>query len=285
MVPKGRLFIIGGKEDKNGTSPEMEKSNDFTPREILKHLAESPDDRIEIITTASKEPESIQETYRKTLNEIGYRNFDFLHICDTEPIHEDFHSKRVSQAKTVFFTGGDQNRICEIIKDSAINTLLHEKYMNEKGFTIAGTSAGAMCMPEIVICEAENGEAILDNDIRLTAGLNLINNCIIDTHFIHRGRFGRLAHAVILNCNCWGLGLGEDTALMIEEGNMATCKGSGMVLVINAQDVEQTNIDSVKEGDPIYADNLKVHILTDGCKIDLETGKVKGAEKKSESEA
>ncbi|SHE42007.1 cyanophycinase [Chryseobacterium takakiae] len=277
-MAKGRLLIIGGKEDKNGSDPEMEQKNkDFSPHEILKLLTASKDDRIEVITVASSEPESIRESYTKTFNEIGYTNFDFLNICDDQ-LHTDYQFKRVSAAKTVFFTGGDQRRIYEKLKDSALKYLLKEKYTNEKDFTIAGTSAGAMCMPEIIIMEAANGEAMLDHDIELNSGLDFIDKCIIDTHFVHRARFGRLAHAVILHPHCWGIGLGEDTALLIEEGCKATCRGSGMVWLLNAENIGQTNIDTAKKGSPIYAENLKVHILTDNCMFDFNEKIFKGTE-------
>lgn len=129
-----------------------------------------------------------------------------------------------------------------------------------------------MCMPEIIICEAENGEAIIENDIQLGEGLGLLDNSIVDTHFVHRGRFGRLAHAVLKNPELYGLGLGEDTALLIENGNKAICKGSGMVIVISAKNVTMTNVLSADANCPIYAENLKVNILTNGCLIDLSTG-------------
>jgi len=275
---KGRLLIIGGKEDKDGNHSQMEDRNrDFSPREILKLLTASKDDRIEVITAASSEPESMRETYTKTFNEIGYSNFDFLDICDDQ-LHTDYQFKRVSAAKTVFFTGGDQARIYEKLKQSALRNLLKEKYTNEKDFTIAGTSAGAMCIPEIIIMEAENGEAMLEHDIELNSGLGFIDNCIIDTHFIHRARFGRLAHAVILNRHYWGIGLGEDTALLIEEGAKATCRGSGMVWLLNAENIGQTNINTAEEGSPVYAENLTIHILTDNCMFDFNKKIFKGAE-------
>lgn len=277
MQPKGRLLIIGGKEDKNDINLEMEgKNQNFSPREILKLLAKSEDDRIEIITAASSEPESVRETYTRTLEKIGYSNFDFLDVCD-EQVHTDYQFKRVAAAKTVFFTGGDQTRIYEKLEQSALKNLLKEKYANESDFTIAGTSAGAMCLSEIIIKQAVNGEAMLEHDIELNSGLGFVDNCIIDTHFVHRARFGRLAHAVILHQNCWGIGLGEDTALLIEEGCRATCRGSGMVWLLNAENIGQTNIDTVKKGFPIYAENLKIHILTDNCKFDFNEKKFKGA--------
>lgn len=277
MIPKGRLLIIGGKEDKGENDSEMEeKNNNFSPKEILKLLAKSKDDRIEVITTASSEPQDMRETYTKTFKEIGYTNFDFLDIRDDQ-VHSDFHLKRLEAAKTVFFTGGDQSRICKSLRPSVLTDLLKKKYLEEDDFMIAGTSAGAMCIPKIVILEAINGEAMLEHDIELDTGLGFIENCIIDTHFIHRARFGRLAHAVILHQECWGIGLGEDTALLIEDGCRATCHGSGMAWIINARHIGQTNTQTVKKGSPIYAENLKIHILTDNCKIDFNSDTFEGA--------
>lgn len=270
MIPQGKLLLIGGKENKEDENEEMERKNkNFCPNEILKLLAHSRDDRIEVITTASSDPDSIKNMYTEAFNKIGYSDYDFLDICD-EQIHTGYQTKRISAAKTIFFAGGDQNRICDVLKQSALKYLIKEKYNNEKGFTLAGTSAGAMCIPDVVILEAVNGEAMLQNDIKLDAGWGFINNCIVDTHFIHRARFGRLAHAVIMNQDCWGIGLGEDTALLIEAGHIGTCKGSGMAWLLNAKGIGQTNIKTVKKGFPVFAENLKVHILTDNCKIDLK---------------
>ena len=269
MIPRGKLLLIGGKENKEDENEEMKRKNkNFCPNEILQLLADSKNDRIEVITTASSDPDSIEKMYTEAFGKIGYSDFGFLDICD-EQIHTDYHIKRISAAKTIFFAGGDQNRICDVLKQSALKSLIKEKYRNEEGFILAGTSAGAMCIPGIVILEAENGEAILENDISLDSGWGFIDNCIVDTHFIHRARFGRLAHAVILNRDCWGIGLGEDTALLVEEGYIGICKGSGMAWLINAEDIGQTNIETVKKGCPVFAENLKVHILTDNCKINL----------------
>lgn len=278
MMPKGRIIIIGGKEDKDGNEPEMKHTNNnFSPKEILKLIVNSKDDRIEVITTATSDPKDMKETYTKTFKEIGYTNFNFLDICDDQ-VHADFHFQRIKEAKTIFFTGGDQERICKTLEQSVITDLLKEKYKNEEDFTIAGTSAGAMCMPKIVILEAVNGEAILEHDIELSKGLGLLENCIVDTHFVHRARFGRLAHAVILNRECWGIGLGEDTALVIEDGYYATCRGSGMVWMLDAESIGQTNIKTVEKGFSVYAENLKVHILTDHCTIDLSKNIFQGTE-------
>lgn len=270
MNPEGQLLIIGGKEDRSGTKVEMkDKNEEFMPHEILKLLTPNMHDRIEVITTASSEPESMRETYTKTFQEIGYTNFGFIHFSGKDNNQE---IERIKNCRAVFFTGGDQNRICSEINDSTISEILRERYFNDKNFLIAGTSAGAMCMPEIIIREAEEGEAILENDIELARGLGLLTNCIIDTHFIHRGRFGRLAHAVMIKRECFGIGLGEDTALLIENGRKAICKGSGMVMGISAKHLGKTNTDTVKKGHPVYGENLMVHIITEGCSVDLRSG-------------
>lgn len=267
MNPKGKLLIIGGKEDRDDTDVEMkEKNRDFTSLEILKLLTSDKNRRIEVITTASSEPEGMRDTYQKTFDEIGYTDFGFMHIS-REQSDEDLD--RLKKAGVIFFTGGDQSRICKELKDTPANKLLIEKYQDEEDFLIAGTSAGAMCMPEIIIDEAEDGEAMLKGDIKLGSGLNLLPGCIVDTHFIHRGRFGRLSHAVIIRQDCLGIGLGEDTALLIEDGCRATCKGSGMTVVIDPKNISRTNIDRVEKGDPVFAENLIVHLYTDGCSFDF----------------
>ncbi|WPO81534.1 cyanophycinase [Chryseobacterium sp. JJR-5R] len=267
MNPKGKLLIIGGHEDRDGTDVKMEEKNsEFISHEILKLLTSDNNRRIEVITTASSEPESMRDTYQKTFDEIGYTNFGFMHIL---PEQADEDLDRLKNAGVIFFTGGDQNTLCKALKDTQANKLLIEKYQNEEDFLIAGTSAGAMCMPEIIIDEGEEGEAMLKGDIKLGLGLNLLPRCIVDTHFIHRGRFGRLSHAVIIRQDCVGIGLGEDTALLIENGHRATCKGSGMTVIIDPKNISRTNIERVEKGDPVFAENLVVHLYTDGCSFDL----------------
>lgn len=270
-TPKGKLLLIGGKEDRDGTKVDMKaKNKEFSPHEILKLLSSDKNNRIEIITTASSEPEIMRQMYTKTFEEIGYTNFGFIHSAGNSD-HENL--QRIRDCKAVFFTGGDQNRIDREIKNSEIHKILADKYLNEKDFMVAGTSAGAMSIPEIVIVEAEEGEAILENDLKLSEGLGFLSGCIVDTHFVHRGRFGRLAHALIMRRDCYGVGLGEDTALLVEDGNKAICRGSGMIIGISARNLGKTNADTVKKGHPVYGENLMVHIITDGCSVDLTTGK------------
>lgn len=246
------------------------KNKDFKANEILKMIVSKNDDRIEVITTATSEPADTEKSYSKIFKHLGYSNFGFLYITDGEKSDPEV-LERVKNAKTIFFSGGDQCKICEILRDTEVEELIHKKYDKESGFVVAGTSAGAMCMGSVMIGGAENGEAILANDIDMDKGLGFLN-CIIDTHFVSRGRFGRLAHANVLDPELLGIGLGEDTALIVENGNVATCRGSGIVILLDAKHVKKTNAQSAEKGHPVYAENIIVNIVTDGCQINLSDG-------------
>jgi cyanophycinase len=182
--------------------------------------------------------------------------------------------ERIDKAKAVFFTGGDQLRLSTIIGGTTLADTLKKKYIEDENFTIAGTSAGAMVMSRIMICGGGTDEALLGSDLHTASGFGLLKECIVDTHFIKRGRFSRLAHAVIINPGNLGIGLGEDTALIITNGNDATCRGSGMVVVIDGTDIEQTNISEADDGCPVYVENLRVHLLIEHCKFNLKTRKM-----------
>jgi cyanophycinase len=278
MNPKGKLLIIGGAEDRADDKPSENAENEgqFERFKILKELLPSGNSKgkIEVITTASSVPDEMEEMYKKTFHDIGYENIGFLFIKDKKQAREEEICKRVQDAKAIFFTGGDQLRISTILGGTPIADIIREKYQHEKGFIVAGTSAGAMVMSEIMICGGGTGEALLGSDLHTASGLGLLGNCIIDTHFIKRGRFSRLAHAIIINPRNLGIGLGEDTALIIHNGNDAECRGSGMVVLIDGADIEQTNISEAGEDCPVYVENLKVHLLTENCRVNLETRKM-----------
>lgn len=277
MVPKGRLLLIGGAEDKGENQvPIAAHNKQFVHLEILKELVSenSLDDRIEVITTATGFPLEIRASYEKAFGKVGYTNVGFLDIHSIADTKNSEYLDRVNKADTIMFCGGDQFKIATIIGGSPISDAIYKRYKTDSNFTVAGTSAGAMVMSKLMIQSGGTNEALIDYDLRISSGLGLIEDCIIDTHFIRRGRFGRLAHAVISNSNQLGIGLGEDTALLIRKGRKAQCLGSGMVVIIDARHIEQTNVSDVEKGDPIYVDNLRVHLLVRNCEFNIHTCKL-----------
>lgn len=278
MIPKGTILIIGGAEDKDGEpTPEIAgKNSNFQHSEILKDLLPSNASRgrIEVITTATGHPEDVKATYRKALTSIGYKNIGFMHISTKEQARDPKFVARINKSRAVFFSGGDQLRLSTTIGGTPVVDAITDRYFHDHNFVVAGTSSGAMVMSRTMICGGGVEEALIDTDMRLAAGFGLIDNCIIDTHFIKRGRFGRLAHAVMINPGQLGIGLGEDTALIIRKGSHAECRGSGMVVIIDGSEIGQTNIADAPVGCPVFVENLKVHLLVSHCKFSISERKL-----------
>ena len=273
MQPKGTLLIIGGAEDKGRKNGAVvsEKEKKVEQLEILRGLLPvTGKKKLEIITTASTRPEELARIYRSAFRKLGYTDIGFLHLTQKDEGRDPEICRRIMDSRAVFFTGGDQFRLAAILGGTDCIQALREKYYSDKDFLLAGTSAGAMAIPKVMIYEGGVEEALFKEDLKTTAGFGIIDSCIVDTHFIKRGRFGRLAHAIIMNAELLGIGLGEDTALIIRKGNQAECRGSGMVVVIDGKAITHSNITEVDEHDPIYVENLKVHILVRGNKYHLE---------------
>ena len=172
------------------------------------------------------------------------------------------------------FSGGDQSKIQNFIGGTTVHEILSDRYFNETGFVIAGTSAGAMAMAEEMIAGGSATEAFIKGAVTMYKGLNLVPQLIIDTHFIKRGRFGRVAEAVAKFPTLLGVGLAEDTGLIIKN-NIAAVIGSGMVILFDPRKVKHNNEKILKDGTPMSLTNLKVHILANGDRFNISKKKVK----------
>jgi cyanophycinase len=161
-------------------------------------------------------------------------------------------------------SGGNQMRLSTIFGGTEFLREMIKRYKNEDGFLIAGTSAGAMAMSSTMIYEGNATRAHLKGEVKMTSGLGLIDSVIIDSHFEKRGRFGRLAQAVAANPGRIGVGLGEDTGMIITKGNCMEAIGSGLVVIVDGQDIVHLNLADIPEGNPISMENLRVHFCAHG---------------------
>lgn len=270
MTPKGKLLIIGGAEDKGPIRirPQIKlKNKNFIDYEILTCLippTSSKLNRIEIITTASQQPYKTGNMYIRSFKKAGYHNVSHMCIESKDDLKDPSLIPRIENADTVFFSGGDQFRLSTIIAGSELMQVIMRRYVKDENFLLAGTSAGAMAMGRLMIYHAENNEAMLRGHVKITYGLEVLDSCIVDTHFVKRGRFGRLAQAVAMNPLCLGIGIGEDTALMITKGNEAMCIGSGMVIIIDGTKIKYNSVNMVEDDYPVGIEGLKVHMLARG---------------------
>lgn len=281
MIPKGRLLIIGGHEDKGKVSGESltihKKKKPQSHFEILGMLiSKIPRARhvIEIIAAASSIPLEMEQLYIDSYKREGFTHVGIIKIAGKEDANNAVSIKRIHGAHAVFFTGGDQNKLVSVISETALLTAIKKKYYSDRNFIVGGTSAGAMVIPEIIITGGIIREALYKDDIKIAKGFDLIKGIIVDTHFIKRGRFARLAHAVNLNPACLGIGLEENTALIITEGYKAACIGTGMIILIDGSKIKLTNVNSVDDSTPIIVENLTVSILAEGCSYSLTERKL-----------
>jgi len=170
------------------------------------------------------------------------------------------------------FSGGNQLRLSSIFGGTEFLKIVQDRYMHEN-FLIAGTSAGAMAMSNTMIYQGSSSEALFKGEVKITTGLAFIKDVIIDSHFVTRGRFGRLTQAVAANPSCIGIGLGEDTGVFVSEGRYLEAVGSGLVIIIDGHHIRHSNIADLKEGSPISIENLLVHVMSKGNSYDLGTRK------------
>lgn len=262
-------MAIGGAEDK-GTMPEpdfIQKNNlNFFELGILRRIVEEskgPNSIIEVITTASSIPEEVGENYLKAFEKMGCTKVGIIHIRNREEAQNPEYIERVKKADTVMMSGGNQLRLTSILGGTEFMKVILDRYLNDD-FLVAGTSAGAMAMSNTMIYQGNATTAHLKGEVKITTGLGFIKDVIIDSHFEKRGRFGRLAQSVGLNPSCIGIGLGEDTGVLITAGNNMEAIGSGCVIIIDGHNIRHSNIADIPEGSPISLENLMVHVMVKG---------------------
>ena len=282
MNIRGKLIIIGGAVDKGSfTETDLDKNAaknlNFFEAGILKRIIDESkhkaDSRIEVVTTASKIPKEIGPEYVKALHYLGADNVDVLDIVTREQAMDAEILARLKAADVVMFTGGDQLRLTSILGGTPFHDILLDKYHNEE-FVYAGTSAGAAAASNNMIYQGSSSEALLKGEVKITSGLGLIDGVIIDTHFVQRGRIGRLFQAVVGNPRVLGIGLGEDTGLLITNNSMMEAIGSGLVILVDGKEIKDTNLTQVELGQPISINHLVTHVMSIHDTFDLTTFKM-----------
>jgi len=266
---KGKLIAIGGAEDK-GTEIQkllsVHHNLNFFELGILRRIVDEAGGisaRIEVITTASMTPFEVGNNYLEAFGRIGCTNIGVMHIRTREDVQNDEYIDRIKNCDAVMFTGGNQMRLTSMFGGTRLLRIIQHRYKNED-FIVAGTSAGAMAMSNTMIYEGDATKAHLKGEVKITTGLAFMDGVIFDSHFEKRGRFGRLSQAVGANPSCIGIGLGEDTGMLITEGNKMEAIGSGLVVIIDGHDIRHSNIADIPEGNPMSVENIRVHLCAKG---------------------
>tara|TARA_R110000850_G_scaffold199977_1_gene326162 strand:+ start:70369 stop:71223 length:855 start_codon:yes stop_codon:yes gene_type:complete len=273
---KGTLIPIGGNEDK-GFHDEDRFRLDFISEGILAKIvfeAGGKNSKILVITTASGIPKEVGANYIEAFEKLGCKDVTPLYIDSKELADEASTLELLKNCDCIMFSGGNQSKITKHIRNTEFHKILMHRYHHED-FVVAGTSAGAMCMSKEMISGGSSKESFIKGATKMRRGLSLIPELIIDTHFIQRGRFGRLSEAVARFPERIGIGLAEDTGLIIKNGNKVEVVGSGMVIVFDPGQLTHNNIAILKENTPLTMTNLITHVLSAGDCYDVDQRTVK----------
>jgi len=276
MSVKGTLIPIGGNEDK-GNGDSEQHNLEFVQDGILARIVKESggtDALIIIIPTASSIPESIGENYIEAFSKLGCSNVKVMDIRSRLDSEESENIELIKVAKCIMFSGGNQSKITKYIGGTTIHQILLDRYKNDT-IVIAGTSAGAMCMSTEMITGGSSKDSMVKGAVGMGEGMDFIPNLIIDSHFIQRGRFGRLAEAVAKFPKLLGIGLAEDTGVVIKKRNSFEVIGSGMVILLDPSKLKHNNQKILDEGEPMSLSNLKTHILANGDRFNIRSRKLK----------
>lgn len=254
---KGNLIIIGGAEDK-----KREKS-------ILKFVASKiqNNDLLLIATVATEYPKLVGQEYTKLFKNLGVENIKELHVTERMHCYEEENINLVKEASLVFFTGGDQLRITSLLGGTPIYTEMEKAC--KRGCFFVGTSAGASVMSSTMIVGGDDDESPRKCTLKMAPGLGFLEDVIIDQHFAQRGRIGRLLAGISQNPEILGIGIDEDTAIVVNSEGVLEVIGSGAVYIVDGREITYTNVSEQYQEEVLSMFNVRLYVLTPGKKFNL----------------
>lgn len=257
-TPRGTLVIIGGAEDKKDRC------------QILRTVIEKAggaDARLIVLTAATEQPGTVGAEYRYVFSRLGADDIEIVHIADRAAAGERRIIEAVRGASGIFFTGGDQLRITSTIGGTGLDEALLAAYL--RGAVIAGTSAGASAMSDTMIVTGDDEDAPTRNTLNMAPGMGLLRDVVIDQHFAQRGRIGRLLSAIAQNPRALGVGIDEDTAIVVHPDESFAVVGSNAVTVIDGRSITDTNASEASRTMPLALTDVTLHMLPVGYGFDL----------------
>lgn len=256
--PKGTLIPIGGKEDKNDQ------------RRILCRVLEETgkaDPCVTFITLATNHSDEVATVYQKAFEEIGIKGHSIINYSMHGEADTNENLEKIQACDVIMITGGDQLKLCSLLGGTKLLDTIVARYHEDEHFVLAGTSAGAAAMSTTMIVGGGSCDAMLKGTLQFTSGLGIIDrNIFIDTHFVQRGRLGRIVQLVATNPGIMGIGLAEDTGFVFKNG-IVEAIGSGSVIIIDGSGIVYTDVMDICDKTPITVQGLGMHVLGPGKKF------------------
>ncbi|WP_046243594.1 cyanophycinase [Hymenobacter terrenus] len=267
--PRGVLIAIGGHEDKS-PNPGTEPAAEYAPDSILRRFVQELRGKgpVIVVPVASEEPEAAAKDYVDLFTSLGVKRVEVFNVHERDEAQDEATLALLNEAAGIMFTGGDQLRLTALLGGTTWLHRLKERYTHDE-IVIAGTSAGATAMSTPMIYQGRNDAGMLKDEIHVTTGLQFVHDVAIDTHFVARGRIIRMAQIIATNPGCIGLGLEEDTGIVITEGREMEVIGSGVVTVVDGHQSTASTIHLIEPGEAFSIRDVRVHILSCGERYTL----------------
>jgi cyanophycinase len=257
---RGVLVIIGGHEDKSGAMPVL--------REVVER---SPGGPIIVATLASQVADELWPVYRNAFRKLGVRDVHHLDIERRSDAADRTKLRHIERARAVFLTGGDQLRLTSKLGGTSLAEAIRR--VHERGGVIAGTSAGASVMSETMLVAGAAGDSVhVRADVRMAPGLGFVRDLVIDQHFAQRGRIGRLLAVVAQNPRLLGVGIDENTAIVLHADRRFQVIGKNAVYVVDGRNITHSNVYEDPSDAALSVHGLRLHLLAQGDEFDLNMG-------------
>ncbi|MBP6004440.1 MAG: cyanophycinase [Pyrinomonadaceae bacterium] len=250
----GHLLVIGGAEDK------------YNERRILKkflELAGGEKAEILIVPVASDFPEFAADVYTQAFRNIGVANPRVLRATSRQDVAHADVDKLLDGVTGVFMTGGDQMRLVSLLGGTKLAERMR-KMVRDTNVVMAGTSAGAAAMSTSMIVRGDASSHPHKNAVKLSPGLGFLKNIIIDQHFSERGRISRLITAVSYNPYNLGIGIDENTAIILDGKGVLEVFGQGSTTIVDGSEITFNEIAEVADNEAFSICGVQFHVLRDG---------------------
>jgi len=254
----GPLVIVGGAEDRTGECHIL--------REFAR-LAGGARSHLAVVSVASDHPKEVAAVYLEAFRSVGVHDVFALDVCCRDEANQPETLAAVEKATGVFFTGGDQLRISNLVGGTRLDQALHRR--QESGMALGGTSAGAAAMSGTMIVEGSSEATPRVGNVKIGPGLDFLHGAIIDQHFGQRGRSGRLLSALAQYPHQLGIGIDENTALVVQ-GDIFEVIGCGAVTVLDDGAATYNDVLDRQESQHVALCNVKLHVLTAGFRFHLQ---------------
>ncbi|CAN5614468.1 cyanophycinase [soil metagenome] len=256
----GHLLVIGGAEDKYNERRILRKFLELTGRD-------GNETNILIVPVASDFPEFAADIYVQAFRRLGITNPRVLRATSRQDVFAADADELLDGVNGVFITGGDQMRLVSLLGGTKFSQRLRQ-VASETGIVLAGTSAGAAGMSTSMIVRGDATPHPHKNSVKLSPGLGFLKNIIIDQHFTERGRISRLITAVSYNPYNLGIGIDENTAIILDNEGILEVFGDGAVTIVDGSQITYNEIAEVDDFQSFSVCGIQLHILGDGLIYD-----------------